>query len=175
MQSHESPRACDEFVLKAAAVIRATSSNGRNGRSDSAPHDILPRKGPQAYTTFISVIEETEGQDFLVEQFRLRYPGTCTSVLQPDASNKAFYLCDAVSLDADVSARGRESGISLQSKVKNLEKENEILEEQVVALKSDQMKAITKLKQKELIEVALRLQGCDDSDVDDDEFEVCFA
>lgn len=45
--------------------------------------DILPRKGPQAYDKFVSVIEQTEGQDFLVEQFRLRHPGAYTSVLQP--------------------------------------------------------------------------------------------
>lgn len=87
----------------------------------------------------------------------------------------AFYLCDAVSLNSDVSARNGESGTSLRSKVKNLENENAMLEERVVAVESDQVKAKAKIKQKELIEMALRLQGCDDSDMVVDDFEVCFA
>lgn len=37
--------------------------------------EILPRKGPQAYDKFLSVLEETEGQEFLVEQFDLRREG----------------------------------------------------------------------------------------------------
>lgn len=44
--------------------------------------DILPRKGPEAYERFICVIEETEGQEFLVEQFDLRCRGTCRHPLQ---------------------------------------------------------------------------------------------
>lgn len=171
-----SPR---EFVLnlfsKKLISTEQLSSLRQMAETDASVQlltEILPRKGPQAYEKFLSVLEETEGQEFLVEQFDLRREGAWISVLQPISSNYSCILCDAVSSNSDESATSGDSGNSLHSTVQNLQNENTMLEERVVALESDQVKARSMLKQNKLLEMGLRLRGCDDVDMITDEFEV---
>ena len=47
-----------------------------------------------------------------------------------------------------------------------------MLEKRVAELEADRVKAKSRLQQKELIEMALRLHRCDEFDMSDEEFEV---